>query len=165
MNQLACDVLNVLFQIPFVQQRPVPCTGLHCTPPRKARKIKDPRVLCPLYRALCLCVSVFCCVSLCLCVLCLCVLCAALVLLTGPLCTPPRKAQEAEKHLFSIFSCMSAMCYCSFSSINSSQSMLGGPACSRSKSSCSGCNSTPRFKPITPSTYIRYEIKYLNQRP
>ena len=56
---------------------------------------------------------------------------------------------------------MSAMCYCSFSSINSSKPMSGRPACSRSKSSCRGCNSTPRFKTIIPSTYIRDEIKYL----
>ena len=62
---LACDALIVLFQISFVQQRPVPCTGLHCTPPRKAREIKDPQVLC-LYTVFF--VSVFCCVSLCLCV-------------------------------------------------------------------------------------------------
>ena len=64
---VTCDALSVLFQIPFVQQRPVPCTGLHCTPPRKAREIKDPQVLCPLHRALCLCVS---CVLFCLSVFC-----------------------------------------------------------------------------------------------
>ena len=69
---VTCDALSVLFQISFVQQRPVPCTGLHCTPPRKAREIKDPQVLCPLHRVLYLCVSVFCSVSLCS-VLCLCV--------------------------------------------------------------------------------------------
>ena len=50
------DALTVLFRISFLQQRPVPCTGLHCTPPRKAREIKDPQVLCPLHRVLCLCV-------------------------------------------------------------------------------------------------------------
>ena len=57
---VTCDALTVLFQISFVQQRPVPCTGLHCTPPRKAREIEDPKVPCPLHLALCLCVSVFC---------------------------------------------------------------------------------------------------------
>ena len=80
-----CDALSVLFQISFVQQRPVPCTGLHCTPPRKAREIEDPKVPCPLHLALCsvlclcvlFCVSVFCSVSLCLCVLfCVSVFCA-----------------------------------------------------------------------------------------
>ena len=64
---VTCDALSVLFQISFVQQRPVPCTGLHCTPPRKAREIKDPQVLCPLHLALCLCVS---CVLFCLSVFC-----------------------------------------------------------------------------------------------
>ena len=68
---LACDALiSVLFRIPFVQQRPVPCTGLHCTPPRKAREIKDPQVLCPLHRVLCLCVLL--CVSVSLCAVSLC---------------------------------------------------------------------------------------------
>ena len=57
---MTCDALTVLFQISFVQQRPVPCTGLHCTPPRKAREIKDPQVPCPLHLALCLCGSVLC---------------------------------------------------------------------------------------------------------
>ena len=68
---LACDALiSVLFRISFVQQRPVPCTGLHCTPPRKAREIKDPQVLCPLHRVLCLCVLL--CVSVSLCAVSLC---------------------------------------------------------------------------------------------
>ena len=67
---LACDALIVLFQISFVQQRPVPCTGLHCTPPRKAREIKETLKYSALYTVFF--VSVFCCVSLCLCVLCLC---------------------------------------------------------------------------------------------
>ena len=64
------DALTVLFRISFVQQRPVPCTGLHCTPPRKAREIKDPQVLCPLHRVLCLCVLL--CVSVSLCAVSLC---------------------------------------------------------------------------------------------
>ena len=63
-------LISVLFRISFVQQRPVPCTGLHCTPPRKAREIKGPQVLCPLHRALCLCALL--CVSVSLCAVSLC---------------------------------------------------------------------------------------------
>ena len=45
---LACDALIVLFQISFVQQRPVPCTGLHCTtlheclPPQHSPTLRPP---------------------------------------------------------------------------------------------------------------------------
>ena len=81
---LACDALiSVLFRISFVQQRPVPCTGLHCTPPRKAREIKDPQVLCPLHRVLCLCVLL--CVSVSLCAVSLCAVSLCSVRSVGPL--------------------------------------------------------------------------------
>ena len=131
-----CDALIVLFQISFVQQRPVPCTGLHCTPPRKAREIEDPKVPCPLHLSLCLCV---CSVSLCS------------VRSVGPLNrtslhSPTQGAGGRETLVFQFLSYMSAMCCCSFSSINSSQSMSGTPACSRSKSSCSGCNTVHRVQ-------------------
>ena len=160
-------LISVLFRISFVQQRPVPCTGLHCTPPRKAREIKDPQVLCTLHRVLCFCVSVSLCSVVCLC---------AQRWSSKPdlFALPHARRRRQRNTCFQFFSCMSAMCYCSFSSINSSQSMSGGPACSRSKSSCSGCNPVHRvqdgtarrgLQPIITSTYIRDEIKYLNQRP
>ena len=82
------DALTVLFRISFVQQRPVPCTGLHCTPPRKAREIKDPQVLCPLHRVLCLCVLLCVSVSLCavsLCAVSLCAVSLCSVRSVGPL--------------------------------------------------------------------------------
>ena len=164
---LACDALIVLFQISFVQQRPVPCTGLHCTPPRKAREIKGPQVLCPLHRVLCLCVSVS--------LFSVSVFCAQRWSSKPDLFALPHARRRRQRNTcFQYFSCMSAMYYCSFSSINLSQSMSGGPACSRSKSSCSGCNPVHRvqdgtarrgLQPIITSTYIRDEIKYLNQRP
>jgi hypothetical protein len=138
-----CDAPNVLFQISFVQQRPVPCTGLHCTPPRKAREIEDPKVPCPLHLALCsvLCLCVLFCVSVSLCS----------VRSVGPLNrtslhSPTQGAGGRETLVFQFLSYMSAMCSCSFSSINSSQSMSGTPACSRSKSSCSGCNTVHRVQ-------------------
>ena len=166
------DALTVLFRISFVQQRPVPCTGLHCTPPRKAREIKDPQVLCPLHRLLCLCVLL--CVSVSLCAVSLCPVRSVGPLNRTSLHSPTQGAGGRETLVFQFLSYMSAMCYCSFSSTNSSQSMSGGPACSRSKSSCSGCNPVHRvqdgtarrgLQPIITSTYIRDEIKYLNQRP
>ena len=101
---LACDALIVLFQISFVQQRPVPCTGLHCTPPRKAREIKDPQVLCPLHLALCLCVS---------CVLfCVSVFCAQRRSSKPDLFALPhaRRRRQAEKHLFFNFSRICPQC-------------------------------------------------------
>ena len=168
---LACDALIVLFQISFVQQRPVPCTGLHCTPLRKAREIKDPQVLCPLHRVLCLCVllcvSVSLCAVVCLCVsvCCVSVFCAQRWSSTPDLFALPHARRRRQRNTcFQFFSCMSAMCYCSFSSINSSQSMSGGPACSCSKSSCPGCNSTPRFITAIPSRYVYNELTSLKQR-
>ena len=113
----------------------------------------------------CLCVSV-CCVS---------VFCAQRWSSKPDLFALPHARRRRQRNTcFQYFSCMSAMYYCSFSSINLSQSMSGGPACSRSKSSCSGCNTVHRvqdgtarrgLQPIITSTYIRDEIKYLNQRP
>ena len=132
------DALTVLFRISFVQKRPVPCTGLHCTPPRKAREIKDPQVLCPLHRVLCLCVLLcvsvsVCCVSVC----CVSVFCAQRWSSKPDLFALPHARRRRQRNTcFQFFSCMSAVCFCSFSSINLSQSMSGGPACSRSKSSC-----------------------------
>jgi len=75
--------------------------------------------------------------------------------------SPTQGAGGRETHVFIYFSYMSAMCCCLFSSINSPKLMSGRPACSRSKSPCPGSNSTPWFKTIIPSTYIRDEIKYL----
>ena len=96
------DAPTVLFRISFVQQRPVPCTGLHCTPPRKAREIKDPQVLCPLHRFLCLCVSVsLCSVS---------VFCAQRWSSKPDLFALPHARRRRQRNTcFQIFSCMSAM--------------------------------------------------------
>ena len=103
----------------------------------------------------CLCVSV-CCVS---------VFCAQRWSSKPDLFALPHARRRRQRNTcFQFLSYMSAMCYCSFSSINSSQSMSGGPACSRSKSSCPGCNSTPRFITAIPSRYVYNELIYLKQR-
>ena len=137
------DALTALFQISFVQQRPVPCTGLHCTPPRKAREIKETLKYSALYTVF------FVSESLCHCVLSLCsvsVFCAQRWSSKPDLFALPHARRRRQRNTcFQFLSYMSAMCYCSFSSINSSQRMSGGPACSRSKSSCPGWYSTPRF--------------------
>jgi hypothetical protein len=152
---LACDALiSVLFRISFVQQRPVPCTGLHCTPPRKAREIKDPQVLCPLHRVLCLCVLL--CVSVSLCAVSLCAVSLCSVRSVGPLNrtslhSPTQGAGGRETLVFN-FSRVSPQCVIARS--RPSTRVQDATQCIVSRmvslfsfiNSCSGCNPVHRVQ-------------------